>query len=111
MPAVAFAFAVTVSAVVLFAPRSGSGWDVPHLDKVVHVAVFALLAGTAAWLFGRLRAVLAGCVVYAVGSEVVQHVLLPRRSGDAADVVADCAGAGAALLLARAVRRRRARRG
>ena len=89
----AFAVALLVSLVVLFAPRAGGAGSVPHLDKVVHAAVFALLTGTGVWRFGRWPAVLAGGVVYAVLSEVVQHTLLPERSGDAADVVADVVGA------------------
>ena len=49
-----------------------------------------------------------GSCAYAVGSEVVQHTLLPDRSGDWTDVVADLVGAAVGLLLARA-RRSRAR--
>ena len=107
-PDLALAAAVAVSAVVLFWPRAGAAGDVPHLDKVVHAAVFAALAAAGAWRSGRLGAVLAACAAYAVLSEVVQHVLLPNRSGDPADVVADCAGAVAVLLGARLLRARRA---
>ncbi|GAB7193597.1 hypothetical protein NUM3379_43070 [Kineococcus sp. NUM-3379] len=100
MSTAAFAVAVLVSLVVLFAPRAGGAGSVPHLDKVVHAAVFGLLTGTGVWRFGRREAVLAGGVVYAVLSEVVQHTLLPERSGDVADVVADVVGAVLGVVVA-----------
>ena len=102
----AFAVAVLVSLVVLFVPRAPGTGGVPHLDKVVHAAVFALLVATGAWRFGRVPVVLAAAVGYAVLSEVVQHTALPQRSGDAADVVADVAGALLAAAAAVLLRRR-----
>ena len=76
--------------VVLFAPSTGGGPDVPGIDKIVHLALFALLAATARWRFGGVGTLLAVCG-YAVLSEVAQ-LLLPTRSGDVLDVLADLAG-------------------
>ena len=99
---------VLLSLYVLFWPDpAGGGVTVPGADKAVHAGLFLLLAGTAALRFGAVRAVLAVVLSYAVGSEVVQGVLLAGRSGDAWDVLADAAGATAGWRL---VRRRSARR-
>ena len=98
----ALALAVAVNLVILFWPRPASPGGLPGLDKVVHLATFASLAltGLRAGLAGRwLLPVLVG---HAVASEVVQELLLSRRSGDPRDVVADLAGVLAGTLLARA---------
>lgn len=98
----AFAAAVLANLALLFWPRTVSAGGPPHLDKLVHLASFALVAGTG--LRARVPArvlvpVLAG---HAVVSEVVQATLLARRSGDLADVVADLLGVLVGWLLARA---------
>ncbi len=90
-----------MSLYVLFTPRTGGEGLFPYADKVVHVALFALLAGTTRWRFGAVLAGLFAVAAYAVASEVVQARLLTSRSGDAYDVVADLAGAGFGWLLAR----------
>ena len=85
---------------MLFWPDpGGSGVSVPGADKAVHALLFALLAGTARLRFGSARAVLAALLAYAVVSEVVQALLLVRRSGDLLDLVADVAGAALGWLL------------
>lgn len=89
---VAFGVAVVVNLVLLYWPRAVGGDGVPHLDKVAHVLTFASVVWAGRWagVPGRwLVPVLAG---HAVTSELVQSFLLAGRSGDAADVVADCAG-------------------
>ena len=82
-----------VSVYVLFWPRQGGATLFEHSDKVVHAVLFGLLAVTTRWRFGGRPALLAAVAAYAVLSEVVQGVLLPERSGDALDVVADLVGA------------------
>ncbi len=87
------AAAVVIHLAVLYAPTSGvPGDDVPFLDKVVHAVVFAAVAATG--LLARLRRpVLAVALVAHAGvSEVVQHAVLPGRTGDPWDSVADLAG-------------------
>jgi len=91
--------ALVVSAVLLFAPSGGGAPSVPGLDKVVHAAIFAALAGTTRWRFGARPALLGAVVGYAVLSEVVQAALLSQRSGDPYDVVADVVGAAAGWFL------------
>ncbi|MDP9497955.1 MAG: VanZ family protein [Actinomycetota bacterium] len=101
----AFAVAVLVSLYVLFAPTTAGAPVFPYADKVVHLLLFALLAATARWRFGRSAAVVAAVVAYAALSEVVQAVALPTRSGDLADLVADVAGVALATVLADRARR------
>ena len=97
-----FAAVVALSLYVLFWPSpAGSGVSVPGADKAVHAGLFLLLAGAARLRFGGAAAVLTGVLAYAALSEVVQAVLLSRRSGDLLDVVADVLGALVGWRLAR----------
>jgi VanZ family protein len=86
---------------VLFWPDpAGVGSGPPGADKVVHAVLFGALAASARLRFGGARRVLAAVLAYAVVSELVQALLLPRRSGDLLDVVADVLGALAGWWLA-----------
>jgi VanZ family protein len=87
--------------VLLFAPSGGAAPSVPGLDKVVHLALFLLLAGTTRWRFGADPRLLVAVTAYAVVSEVLQAALLHDRSGDPYDVLADVLGALAGWLVAR----------
>lgn len=97
-----FLATVLANLVILYWPRAVGGGGPPHLDKAVHVLTFAAVAWAglrvrlpAAWLLPVLT-------LHAGVSEVVQDRLLPDRSGDAADVVADLVGILAGTVLARA---------
>lgn len=95
----AFVLALLVQVYLLYgrAPATPSGLEIPHLDKVAHVGMFALpallgvLAGLRPWLVGLLL------LVHAPVSEVIQHTFLPDRAGDPADLVADVIGIGLGL--------------
>lgn len=93
----ALAVAVVVHLVVLYSPRVAGPdgmVEVPHLDKLVHAAVFGavLLAGLAA---GVPRAPLTLLLLaHAAVSEMVQAAALPARSGSPADALVDVAGIG-----------------
>jgi hypothetical protein len=89
---VALGVALIVQVVVLYSPSAPAGPQIPGLDKLVHISVFAvpalaaLMAGISApWVLGILA-------VHAPASELIQHFALPGRSGDPLDVMADCAG-------------------
>jgi len=103
------AVVVVAHMLVLYWPRAGEG-GVPHLDKVVHALVFGavLWAGRRAGIADRWLVPL--LLAHAVLSEVLQAWLLPGRSGDPADVVADVAGVALAMLLRPGTRRDRPRR-
>ncbi len=89
-----------LSFAVLFVPRAPSPPPVPEFDKLVHGGLFLLLAVTTRWRFGPRLGLLATVAAYGVLSEIVQ-VLLPDRSGDAVDALADTTGALLGWLLAR----------
>ena len=98
----ALALAVAVNLVLLYWPRSPGAAGVPGVDKLVHLATFAALTwtGLRAGLGARWWLPVLG--LHAVTSEVVQAMVLPRRSGDLLDVVADLVGVLVGVLLARA---------
>lgn len=95
--------AVVANLVLLYWPRPlSAGGDVPHLDKVAHLIVFGAVAWTGLQARVPARWLLSVLVAHAALSELAQTYLLPQRSGDLADVVADLAGVVAGSLLARA---------
>ncbi len=103
--------AVALQMVVLYAP---SGPDLGEVglpvDKVVHVAVFALATWALAAAGMSRGWAVALMAVHAPISELVQHLALPDRSGDPADVVADLLGVTlGAVLAGRTLRRAPAR--
>ncbi|WP_394216851.1 VanZ family protein [Brachybacterium vulturis] len=78
-------------------PASMPGTGVPHLDKAVHLLVFALTVFTAGRLLApRRRFPMGWIVVVALGHalliELVQLVALPQRSGDGVDILFDVVG-------------------
>jgi len=84
---------LVVSLYVLFWPDpAGGSVGIRGADKVVHLLLFAALAATARLRFGSRVAALGGVAGYAAVSEVVQALLLSRRSGDLLDLVADLLG-------------------
>lgn len=98
------ALAMLVQLSVLYAPSGGGAAPFPHVDKLVHCAVFALPV-----LFGLLARlplvpVAAVMALHAPVSEVVQASLLPNRAGDPWDAVADVTGVALGVLAARLVR-------
>lgn len=95
---VAFLLAVAVQLVVLYSPDSGGTPPFPHADKVVHVAVFALVGGAGLLAGIRPRPLLVALLAHAVLSELVQAVVLAGRTGSGWDVAADALGAVAGVL-------------
>ena len=88
----AFVVAVLVSLAVLFAPAADVPDAPPGVDKVVHLAVFLVLAVTGRWA-GMRATVLGGLLVaYAAASEVLQAATPLERSGSPADLLADVVG-------------------
>ena len=95
-----FALAAGLSLVLLFSPQGVGDPVFANADKVVHYLLFALLAGTVRWRFGAAQRLLWLVFGYAALSEVIQAALLPGRSGDVVDVLADIAGASLGWLIA-----------
>ncbi|WP_404381584.1 VanZ family protein [Knoellia locipacati] len=94
------AVAVLLQLVVVYAPSGGGAAPFPYFDKLVHAGVFALpvFLGLLARL--PLLPVAAVMAAHAPVSELVQAMLLPQRSGDPWDVVADLVGVGLGVLAA-----------
>ena len=97
--------AVLVQLCVLYWPVVTVEGPVSWTDKVVHLLVFAVptyLVGRALRNVGLAVAIF---VVHAPVSELIQHFLLPGRSGDVWDAVVDVIGvalaAGVLLVSAR----------
>ena len=88
----AFALAVLVQLCAVYWPRVDVQGPVTWTDKAVHVLLF--LVPTVVGLLTGLRPayVVGALALHAPVSEVVQHVLLPGRSGDVWDAVADVSG-------------------
>ncbi len=102
---------VAVQLVVLYAPAGGGPPLFSHADKVIHAVVFLVPVALALLAGFRRGVVVSVFAAQAVLSEVVQAVLLPHRSGDGLDVVADLTGVALGVLLAAAVGRMSARPG
>ena len=90
--ALVFAVLLVAHLAALYWPRVEIQGPVTWSDKVVHVLLF--LAPTVAGLLAGVRpAYLVGLLaLHAPVSELVQHYLLPHRTGDAWDAVADLGG-------------------
>lgn len=84
--------AVLLQLVVLYSPSGGGVAPFPNFDKLVHCAVFALPVLFALLARLPLALVVGLAAVHAPVSELVQWSLLPHRSGDPWDVVADLVG-------------------
>lgn len=96
---------LAVHLVVLYAPRAGGPGQFPGIDKVVHAATFGSVAwaGLRAGIPARWWVPLVSA--HAVVSELVQYSLLPHRSGDPLDVLADLVGVALGVLTATGLRR------
>ena len=88
----AFVGLVVVQLLAVYWPRVDVQGPVTWTDKVVHVLLFLL--PTVAGLVAGLRPswVVGLIALHAPVSELVQHFLLPNRSGDVWDAVADLSG-------------------
>ncbi|KRF22975.1 hypothetical protein ASG91_16650 [Phycicoccus sp. Soil802] len=87
-----FAVILVAHLAALYWPRVDIVGPVTWSDKVGHVLLF--LAPTVAGLLAGVRPayLVALLALHAPVSELLQHYLLPHRSGDAWDAVADLGG-------------------
>lgn len=87
-----FAIAVAVQAIAVYAPSGPSGPDINGFDKLVHLSIFFVPSLAALMMGIRARWALGILALHAPVSELIQHFLLPQRSGDVFDAVADLSG-------------------
>ncbi|NNM46190.1 VanZ family protein [Knoellia sp. DB2414S] len=92
-----FAVLVVVQLLALYWPRVTVQGPVTWTDKVVHLLLF--LVPTVSGLLAGIRPayLVTAMAVHAPVSELVQHFLLPNRSGDAWDAVLDLTGVALAV--------------
>jgi len=76
----------------LYWPRVDLTGPVQWSDKVVHALLFAVPVIVAARVLHGWRGAALLLALHAPVSEVVQHYVLPHRSGDPLDAVADLLG-------------------
>ena len=98
--------AAAVNAGALLSPDTGGGslLGLPGEDKVVHVALFVLLAVTTWWRVGVTRTGIVVLVGYAALTEAVQSWWLAGRGGDVGDLAADVVGIALGWVAARSWR-------
>lgn len=93
--------AVAVQLWSVYAPVSPAQPTFAGEDKIAHALLFGVPVAIAWAARLRPRLVTALMVLHAPVSELVQHYLLPHRSGDPRDVVADLIGVLVAVLVGR----------
>lgn len=100
--------AVIVQLLVLYWPVVTVVGPVSWTDKVVHLITFAVPTYAVGLALRDVRIAVLAFTVHAPVSELVQHFLLPGRSGDVWDAVLDLVGValGAVVLVVRARRAR-----
>jgi len=100
--------AVVAQLLVLYWPVVTLEGPVSWTDKVVHLLVFAVPTYAVGRALGSGRTAVVVFAIHAPVSELVQHFLLPGRSGDVWDAVLDLVGVavGATVLVVRGRLRR-----
>ena len=103
----AFVLACLIQLYGLYSPhQAGPPTGIPNDDKVAHLLLFGSVAYLGLRVGVRARLLLTLLVANAVVSEVVQHFLLPDRSGDPFDSLPDLVGVAVGAWLGfRAIRR------
>jgi hypothetical protein len=89
---VVFVVVVGIHVAALYWPRVSVEGPVAWTDKVVHVLLFALPAAAGLLAGVRPAYLLLPLALHAPVSEALQHFVLPNRSGDPWDAVADLTG-------------------
>jgi hypothetical protein len=98
---------VAVHLAALYWPRVDIVGPVTWTDKVVHLLLFGVPTVLVLRAWPRRWALVGLLALHAPVSELVQHFLLPNRSGDPWDAVADLGGVVLGVTLAVVGRRRR----
>lgn len=105
---------VAFSVFILWASlkKVGNSVSIEHLDKVVHFAIYALLAALACWVWPKIDGwkIWLGASLYGGLMEVCQGYFSQGRTPSLADALANALGAAIAVILYRYwIRYRRAK--
>ena len=98
---VALVAAVAVNLYSMYAPRVPGPSSSLRLDLVGHAVSFAALTLTGLMAGARARWWIPVVALNALASELIQGFLLPNRSGDGVDLMADAVGITLGWLVAR----------
>ena len=100
--------AVAAQLLALYWPVVTVEGPVTWTDKVVHLLIFAVPTYAVGRALGSVRTAVLVFALHAPVSELVQHFVLPGRTGDVWDAVVDLVGVAlaAALLVVRRPSRR-----
>ena len=100
---VPIAVLIAYSAFIIWASlkKSGNGVSIAHLDKVLHFAVYALLAAIACWVWPKMDRwkIWLGASLYGGLMELCQGYFTQGRMASLADAMANALGAAVAVLL------------
>ena len=97
---VLFAATVVLQLCAVYWPSVDVQGPVTWTDKAVHVLLFLLPTVTGLIAGLRPAYLVAALALHAPASELLQHFVLPDRSGDVWDVVADLSGVVLGVTLA-----------
>lgn len=106
----ALVLSILAQLLALYWPRPQIPSGPAGSDLVVHVLLFAAVAGSAVMAGLAVLPVVSLLACHAVLSEVAQHWFVPERSGDPLDTLADLVGTAAGAVVAWSYRRRFVRR-
>ena len=109
-------YTIGLTVAFLLPVSNAPSWDVPFLDKWIHILFHAVLA--ALWLIyvyladknhfssKELALVLVICFFYGIAIEAVQHWFTSTRTFDTGDILANGIGELAALVAFKAIRKK-----
>jgi len=74
--------------------------DVPHIDKLLHLAAYGVLAGLVRLGWPKLWGgwIFLGLALFGGGIEIAQHLMALGRTGSIADLIANVLGAALVLI-------------
>ena len=94
---------IAYSAFIVWASlkKTGNGASIPHLDKVLHFVIYAILAALACWVLSKMDRwkIWLGASLYGGLMELCQGYFTQGRMASLADALANAIGAAIAVLL------------
>lgn len=81
---------------------AGTGGAIPHLDKVLHLIVYVILAGGIAIAWPKISKfrIFWGCIVFGAALEIAQGLMAAGRTASLWDSLANSLGVALGLYIA-----------